>query len=86
MHFFAAVLCSVTQRFSMWGGNFSDDTIIGWARRELMQPFCLVRQRSFPSRDKTKIAEMESDLLAMLIKGDYSFRGTSSLLGYHKYH
>ena len=36
MQVFAAFFCSVTQRVSMWGGTFRDDSIIGWARRELV--------------------------------------------------
>ena len=36
MHSFAVFLCFVTQRVSMWGGTFRDDTIIGWPRRELV--------------------------------------------------
>ena len=70
---------------------------MGWARRELVPeaPFCLVTQRSFPWREDTKIAVMESDWLAMLFKGDMLWMqnislplqgNTHSLLGYHEYH
>ena len=98
MHFFASVVCFVLSRSAFLCGEAtfvttqSAERVGYWSmmqpvhRLSLIQPFCLVTQRFFPSRDTTKIAEMESDLLAMLIKGDYSFRGTHSLLGYHKYH
>ena len=83
MHFFTAVLRFVTQRLSMWGGTFRDDTIIDWARRELVPDAAVLscHKTLFPVawRDKTKVAVMESDWLAMLFKGDMLWMQNISL-------
>ena len=98
MHFFAAVLCSVTQRFSMWGGTFRDDTIIGWVRKELVPDAavlsCQVTLFPVAWRDKKKLLwwraidwQCFSKVICCGGKIFYhSFRGTHSLLGYHEYH
>ena len=98
MHFFASVLCSVTQRFSMWGGTFRDDTIIGWVRKELVPDAavlsCQVTLFPVAWRDKKKLLwwraidwQCFSKVICCGCKiYHHSFRGTHSLLGYHEYH
>ena len=96
MHFCAAVLCFVMQLFSSsivgtTHPEFCDDTIICWARRELVHHTLTAilcwHAISFPLRDQTKTAVMLNDWLAILFLRwyvmdaklcHYSFRGTQS--------
>ena len=95
MHFFAAVLCSVTQRFSMWGGTFRDDTIIGWVHKELVPDAAVLSCQAtlFPVawRDKKKLLwwraidwQCFSKVICCGCKiYHHSFGGIHSLLGYY---
>ena len=80
------------------GGTFRDDTIIGWARKELVPDAAVLPCHAtlFPVawRDKKKLLwwgaidwQCFSKVICCGSKiYHYSFRGTHSLLGYHEYH
>ena len=86
---------SASLAFFRWG-TFRDDTITGWARRELVfhAAVCLVTHRYFSLLDETKWLWLRAIdwqyFLYVICYGckiyHYSFRGAHSFSGYHVYH